>query len=264
MAGRLADKITIVTAAGQGIGRACAVRFAGEGAHVVVNDIREDAAAEVVGEITAAGGRASAFVADVGSAERVTAMIAETATRHGRLDVLVNNAASPNFGRVEDMTDDVWRGVFAITLDATFYGCRAAIPVMAANGGGSIINIASAAGVGGAFGLSAYGAAKAAVLNLTRAAAIETAGRLVRVNAVCPGSIDTPPLRMFVDNLPGGRSGFERQIPMKRIGTAEEIANVALFLASDEASYVTGAMIVADGGVLAGIGGGLPEEWTTS
>jgi meso-butanediol dehydrogenase/(S,S)-butanediol dehydrogenase/diacetyl reductase len=260
MAGRLTNKTAIVTAAGQGIGRACAVRFAAEGAHVVINDIRADAADEVVAEIGAAGGRASTFVADVGQSERVQAMITETAARYGRLDVLVNNAASPAFGRVEDMSDELWRAVFAVTLDATFYGLRAAIPVMAAGGGGSIINTASAAGIGGAAGLAAYGSAKAAVLNLTRTAAIEAAARGVRVNAVCPGSIDTPPLRMFVDALPGGRAAFERQIPVKRIGTPEEIANVVLFLASDEASYVTGAMLVADGGVLAGIGGGLPEE----
>jgi meso-butanediol dehydrogenase/(S,S)-butanediol dehydrogenase/diacetyl reductase len=260
MAGRLAGKIAIVTAAGQGIGRACAVRFAAEGAVVVVNDIRADAAAEAVAEIAGAGGRASAFVADVGRSERVQAMIADTVARHGRLDVLVNNAASPSYGRVEDMTDEAWRGVFTVTLDATFYGCRAAIPVMAAQGGGSIINTASAAGMGGSAGLAAYGAAKAAVVNLTRAAAIEAAARGVRVNAICPGSIDTPPLRMFLDALPGGRSQFEKQIPVKRIGTPEEMANVALFLASDEASYLTGSIVVADGGVLAGIGG-LPEEW---
>jgi meso-butanediol dehydrogenase/(S,S)-butanediol dehydrogenase/diacetyl reductase len=260
MADRLANKIAIVTAAGQGIGRACALRFAAEGAFVVVNDIRDDAAAAVVAEIAAAGGRARAFIADVGRSERVTTLIGETAARHGRLDVLVNNAAVPSYGRVEETSDDEWRRVFAITLDATFYGCRAAIPVMAAGGGGSIINTASAAGVGGAFGLSAYGAAKAAVLNLTRTAALEAARRGVRVNALCPGSIDTPPLRAFVDALPGGRTGFEKQIPMKRIGTAEEMANVALFLASDEASYVTGATLVADGGVLAGIGGAPSPE----
>jgi NAD(P)-dependent dehydrogenase (short-subunit alcohol dehydrogenase family) len=259
MAGRLTNTTAIVTAAGQGSGRACAVRFAAEGAHVVINDIRADAADEVVAEIGAAGGRASTFVADVGQSERVQAMITETAARYGRLDVLVNNAASPAFGASRHERRALAR-VFAVTLDATFYGLRAAIPVMAAAGGGSIINTASAAGVGGAAGLSAYGSAKAAVLNLTRTAAIEAAARGVRVNAVCPGSIDTPPLRMFVDALPGGRAAFERQIPVKRIGTPEEIANVALFLASDEASYVTGAMIVADGGVLAGIGGGLPEE----
>jgi NAD(P)-dependent dehydrogenase (short-subunit alcohol dehydrogenase family) len=262
MAGRLAAKVAIVTAAGQGIGRACAVRFAAEGARVIVNDIRPDAAEEVVGEIVAAGGYATSFVADVAQSERVQAMVTETVARFGRLDVLLNNAASPAFGRVEDMTDELWRAVFAVTLDATFYGMRAAIPAMAVNGGGSIINTASAAGLGGVAGLVAYGAAKAAVLNLTRTAAIEAAARKIRINAICPGSIDTPPLRMFVDALPGGRAGFERQIPAKRIGQPEEIANVALFLASDEASYLTGSVIVADGGVLAGIGQGLPEEWT--
>lgn len=260
MADRLAGKVAIVTAAGQGIGRACAVRFAAEGAEVVVNDVRDDAAHAVVAEIVAAGGLASAYVADVGSSERVTAMIEETAARRGRLDVLVNNAAALGYGRVEETSDDAWRAVFAITLDATFFGCRAAIRVMAAGGGGSIVNTASAAGLGGSIGLSAYGAAKAAVLNLTRAAALEAAGRGVRVNAICPGSIDTPPLRAFVESLPGGRAAFEKGIPVKRIGTAEEIANVALFLASDEASYVTGATIVADGGVLAAIAGGVAEE----
>jgi NAD(P)-dependent dehydrogenase (short-subunit alcohol dehydrogenase family) len=265
MSDRLADKIAIVTGAGQGIGRACALRFAAEGAHVVVNDIRTEAADAVVAEIVAAGGRAEPFVADVGSSERVQAMVADTVARHGRLDVMVNNAASPAFGRIEDMTDELWRAVFAVTLDATFYGTRAALPAMVAKGGGSIINTASAAGLGGVVGLGAYGAAKAAVLNLTRTAAIEGAARGVRVNAVCPGSIDTPPLRMFLDALPGGRAGFEKQIPVKRIGRPEEIANVALFLASDESSYVTGAMLVADGGVLAALGGqGLPEEWTGS
>ena len=264
MTDRLAGKIAIVTAAGQGIGRACAVRFAAEGARVVVNDIRPDAAAEVVAEIGAAGGQAVAFVADVGSGERVQAMVDDTVARFGRLDVLLNNAASPNFGRIEDMTDEVWRGVFAVTLDATFYGMRAAIPAMAKTGGGSIINTASAAGLGGVGGLGAYGAAKAAVINLTRTAAMEGAGRKVRVNTICPGSIDTPPFRMFADALPGGLADFERQIPWKRIGRPEEIAHVALFLASDEASYLTGSLIVADGGVLAALGGqGLPEEWTS-
>ncbi len=264
MALRLAGKIAIVTAAGQGIGRACAVRFAAEGARVVVNDIRSEAADEVVGEIRGAGGEAVAFAADVGQAERVQAMVADTVKRFGRLDVMMNNAASPSFGTIENMSDELWRGVFAVTLDATFYGMRAAIPAMAASGGGSIVNTASAAGLGGIGGLGAYGAAKAAVLNLTRTAAMEGAARKIRVNAVCPGSIDTPPFRMFADALPGGLPDFERQIPWKRIGTPEEMANVALFLASDEASYVTGAVFVADGGVLAGIGGqGLPEEWTS-
>jgi NAD(P)-dependent dehydrogenase (short-subunit alcohol dehydrogenase family) len=254
MADRLQGRVAIVTAAGSGIGRACATRFAAEGARVVVND-RDAAAAEaVVREIAAAGGRAEAFVADVSSSERVTAMIRETAARHGRLDVLVNNAAAPAFGRVEEMPDELWRAVFAVTLDATFFGMRAAIPVMAAQGGGSIINTASAAGLGGVVNFGAYGTAKAAVIALTKTAALETAARRIRINTICPGSIDTPPLGAFVDSLPGGRAAFVRSIPARRIGLAEEIASVALFLASDESSYVTGAVLVADGGVSAMLG----------
>jgi NAD(P)-dependent dehydrogenase (short-subunit alcohol dehydrogenase family) len=259
MGDRLAEKVALVTAAGSGIGRACALRFATEGARVVVNDILPDAAEAVVGEIAAAGGTAVAAAGDVSSSERITAIVREAVARFGALDVLLNNAAAPLFGRVEDMSDAMWRTVFAVTLDATFYGMRAALPVMAAQGRGSIINTASAAGLGGVIGLGAYGAAKAAVVNLTKTAALEGAARKVRVNAICPGSIDTPPLRLFLDALPGGRAAFERQIPVKRIGSPEEIASVATFLASDEAAYVTGAVIVADGGVIAGIGPGWPE-----
>jgi NAD(P)-dependent dehydrogenase (short-subunit alcohol dehydrogenase family) len=254
MGERLKGRVALVTAAGSGIGRACARRFAAEGAHVVVNDRDAGAAELVVGEIAAAGGRADPFVADVSSSERVTAMIQETAARLGRLDVLLNNAAAPAFGRIEEMPDELWRAVFAVTLDATFFGIRAAIPVMAAQGGGSIINTSSAAGLGGVASLAAYGTAKAGVIALTKTAALETAARRIRVNTICPGSIDTPPLGAFVDSLPGGRAAFERGIPARRIGLPDEIASVALFLASDESSYVTGAVLVADGGVAAMLG----------
>jgi NAD(P)-dependent dehydrogenase (short-subunit alcohol dehydrogenase family) len=131
---------------------------------------------------------------------------------------------------------------------------RAAIPIMAAHGGGSIINTASAAALNGVASLGAYGTAKAGVIALTKTAAIETAARKIRVNTICPGSIDTPPLAAFVDSLPGGRPAFERAIPARRIGLPEEIANVALFLASEESSYVTGAVLVADGGASAVLG----------
>jgi len=255
MGERLRQKVAVVTAAGSGIGRAIARRFAAEGAIVVVNDIRADAAAEVTAEIDREGGRASSLVADVSESAEVNRLVGETVSRFGRLDVMVNNAAAPLLGRIDQMTDQEWNAVFAVTLNATFYGLRAAIPPMVEQGGGAIINTASAAGLGGAIGLGAYGGAKAAVVNLTKTAALENADKNVRVNAICPGSIATPPLLAFVDMVPGGRATFERQIPARRIGTAEEIANVALFLASDEASYVTGAVIVADGGVLAAIGG---------
>ena len=259
MSHRLAGKVAIVTAAGSGIGRACAMRFGAEGARVIVNDIDPEAARSVADEIVTGGGTSVAAAGDVSDPERITAIIRDTAEREGRLDILLNNAASPQFGRVEDMTDALWRGVFAVTLDATFFGMRAALPIMGAQGSGSIINTASAAGLGGVAFLGAYGAAKAAVVNLTKTAALESASRGVRVNVICPGSIDTPPLRVFVDNIPGGRAAFERTIPVKRIGQPEEIASVATFLASEDAAYVTGAVIVADGGVVAGIGPGWPE-----
>jgi NAD(P)-dependent dehydrogenase (short-subunit alcohol dehydrogenase family) len=254
MGNRLRGKIALVTGAGQGIGRACALRFAQEGAEVVVNDIRAEAAEAVTREITAGGGKATAQVADVSQSALVDRMIKDTAARLGRLDVLMNNAAAPLFGTVDMISDQMWRTVFATTLDATLYGMRAAIPIMVAQRSGSIINTASAAGFGGVMGLGAYGAAKAAVINLTKTAAIETAAHGVRANAICPGSIETPPFLVFVEGMPGGRKWFEGQIPVKRIGQPEEIANVALFLASDESSYVTGSVIVADGGVLGCLG----------
>src|SRR5262249_43994510 len=155
--------------------------------------------------------------------------------RHGRLDVLVNNAALPIPGSVEATSAEDWRRVFAVTLDGTFNGTRFAIPLMARQGGGAIVNVASGAGLGGEPGLAAYAAAKAAVINLTRTAAVENAARGVRVNVICPGPIETPPLLGFLGVWPGGRAAFERQIPARRLGRPEEIAAVALFLASDEA-----------------------------
>lgn len=251
MGDRLAGRVAVVTGAGSGIGRACACRFASEGARVVVNDIEPDAAARVAKEIAEAGGEASPFAGDVARRADVDGLIQCALARYGRLDVLVNNAAAPLGGLIEHVSDEDWRRVQSVTLDGTFYGVRAAIAAMAARGGGSIINIASGAALGGEVGLGAYAAAKAAVVNLTRTAAVENAARNVRINAICPGPIETPPLLGYVQSLPGGRAAFERQIPQKRLGRPEEMASVALFLASDESSYVTGAVIAADGGVSA-------------
>ena len=250
MGDRLRGKVAIVTGAGSGIGRATAKRFAAEGAKLIVNDVSAEAAARVAKEIEAAGGIAAAFPADVADARQVEALIREATSRFGRLDVLVNNAAAVLPGPLESISDADWRRTQAVTLDGVFFGMRAALPVMAAQGGGAIINIASGAAIAGEPGLAAYGAAKAAVVNLTKTAAVENAARGVRVNTILPGPIETPPLLAAVEAT-GGRAGWERQIPCGRLGKPEEMASVALFLASDEASYVHGAAIVADGGVAA-------------
>ncbi len=250
MGDRLRGKVAIVTGAGSGIGRATALRFAAEGAKLVVNDLNAEAAARVAKEIEAAGGIAAAFPADVADARQVEALIREATSRFGRLDVLVNNAAAVIPGPLESISDADWRRTQAVTLDGVFFGIRAALPVMAAQGSGSIINIASGAAVAGEPGLAAYGAAKAAVVNLTKTAAVENAARGVRVNTILPGPIETPPLLAAVDAT-GGRAGWDRQIPCGRLGKPEEMAAVALFLASDDASYVHGAAIIADGGVAA-------------
>ena len=247
---RLKGKVALITGAGSGIGRAIALRFAAEGAAVVVNDLVADAAQRTAKEIEAASGRAQPFPADVADPRQVEALVREATTRFGRLDVLVNNAAAVLPGPVESLSDEAWRRTQSVTLDGVFYGMRAAIPVMAAQGGGAIVNISSGAAVAGEPGLGAYGAAKAAIVNLTKTAAVENAARGIRINTILPGPIETPPLLAAVEAT-GGRAGWERQIPCGRLGLPEEMAAVALFLASDDASYVHGAALIADGGVAA-------------
>lgn len=249
MAGRLEGKVAIVTGGGSGIGRATALRFGREGAAVVVADVAGAAAEAVAAVIVAAGGRATGCTVDVSSSAAVDAMVDGAVARYGRLDILMNNAAAPHGAPVAATSDADWRRVMGVTLDGVFYGVRAALRVMAAQGSGSVINISSGAGLGGEVMLGAYGAAKAAVINLTKTAAVENAATGVRVNCICPGPIATPPLKAWLDAIPGGVEHFEKQIPARRIGAPDEIAAVATFLASDEASYVTGAVIVADGGV---------------
>lgn len=249
MKGRLQGKVAVVTGGGSGIGRASALRFAKEGAAVLVADIAGPAAEAVAAEIVAKGGKAAARTVDVSSSAEVDAMVDDAVARFGCLDVLMNNAAAPHGAPVAATSDADWRRVMGVTLDGVFYGVRAALRAMEPRGTGSIINISSGAGLGGEVMLGAYGAAKAAVINLTKTAAVENAAAGVRVNCICPGPIATPPLKAWLDAIPGGVDHFEKQIPARRIGDPEEIAAVAAFLASEEASYMTGAVLVADGGV---------------
>lgn len=249
MSGRLDGKVAVVTGGASGIGRATARRFAAEGAAVVIADLALEGAEAVAAEISAAGGRALARRVDVAVSDEVDALVEAAVSKFGRLDILMNNAAAPHGAPVAATTDADWRRVMSVTLDGVFYGMRAALVRMTEQGSGSILNISSGAGLGGEVMLGAYGAAKAAVINLTKTAAVENAALGVRVNCICPGPIATPPLAAWLGAIPGGDEAFTRQIPARRIGEPEEIAAVAVFLASDEASYVTGAVVVADGGV---------------
>jgi len=271
---RFAGLVALVTGAASGIGAATARRFAREGARVVVADIDEAGAARVAAEIGQAGGSALAVRADVADPEQVRGMIERAADAFGRLDVLHNNATRVETGQIERLTLEGWNRTLAVNLTATFLGIKYAAPLMRRQGGGAIVNTASISGLAGDWGLAAYNAAKAGVINLTRTAALELAADRIRVNCVCPGAIDTPLLGSLLgDNAPvphwtsgagGGRRGtpdeeqrrrfrdrLERAHPLGRLGTPDEIAAVACFLASADAAFVTGAAVVADGGVMA-------------
>lgn len=246
--GRLAGRIAIVTGAGSGIGRATACKFASEGATVVVNDVIAARADETVALIAEAGGRAEARPGDMTDLAAVETLVQGTAERHGRLDVMHNNAGGAFTLRILDMPVDKYLRDVELNQHSVFYGLRAALSVMVPQGAGSIISTSSGAGLGAVPGLSAYGAAKAAVAMLTRVAAVEYAHTGVRVNAIAPGSMGTPAFGQWLDSMPVGLAGYERQIPQNRLGRPEEIADAALWLASDESSYVNGAVIPVDGG----------------
>jgi NAD(P)-dependent dehydrogenase (short-subunit alcohol dehydrogenase family) len=200
------------------------------------------------------GGEAMAIEADVAKRSDNESMVDATVDRFGRLDVLYNNAAVQMSGHLLECTEDEWDVTMATNLDAVFWACRAAIPRMLDGGGGSIINTASVLGLIGSAGYCAYGAAKAGLVALTRQIAVEY-GPVVRANVIAPGSIDTPRFRKVAEDMGMEREEFlemlHRNIPLHRLGTAEDVAGIALFLASDQSAYVTGAVIPADGGLAA-------------
>ena len=250
MGAQLAGKVAIITGAGSGIGRATALRFAAEGAVVVVNDIDADTARQTVAAIEAAGGApgaASAHVGDVGDSGYMDSLVAAALERHGRLDVMHNNAGYGRPGDVGDLSDAVFDEMIRVNLSATMYGTRAALVPMVAQRSGSIINTASNAGFAAAANRSSYGAAKAAVIHLTKSTAVDYGRFGIRANAICPGPIETPAFVRFAPDI----HYYTAQIPMKRLGRAEDIGALALFLASDESSYISGVAISVDGGMMA-------------
>lgn len=250
---RFEGKSVIITGAASGIGAATARRFAQEGAKLVLGDQDGDKLAAVAKELETTGTEVATLVGDVAVQADVDALIALSEQRFGGLDVLVNNAGIGSFGKVTDMDAEQWKRVIEVDLHSVFYGCKAAIPVMRNGGGGVIVNMASVSGMFADYGLSCYNAAKGAVVNYTRAVAMDHAAEGIRVNAVCPGLIATA-LSSGILALDGFEDAAISQIPMGRTGHADEVAGCVLFLASDDASYVTGTTLVVDGGVTAGTG----------
>jgi NAD(P)-dependent dehydrogenase (short-subunit alcohol dehydrogenase family) len=246
----LADKATIVTGGGSGIGAASAIRFAAEGASVLVADIRGHKAEQTVAEITAQGGVAEAYEVDVADDASVAAMVGECVSKFGGLDVIYNNAGTIRLGNAETLSVEDWDLVMAVNVRSVFLGAKYAVPHLRAKGGGSIINTASISGLHGDGNGVVYAASKAAVINLTRALSTDYAREGIRVNAICPGSIETPPvIRMNQD--PDVLQRNLHAHAMGRLGKPEEIANAALWLASDQSSFVSGEAIVVDGGLRA-------------
>ncbi|GAA3884225.1 SDR family oxidoreductase [Leifsonia kafniensis] len=244
------DTVALVTGSGSGIGRASALAFATAGADVAVADISETAGRASVELIRSAGGSAEFFPVDVADPDSAERLIAAIVARYGKLDIAHNNAGVEGVHEpLADIPVEDWRRVIDVDLSSVFYCMRAEIPVMVAQGGGVIVNTASASGLIGGYGLGAYTAAKHGVIGLTRAAALDYGERNIRINAVCPGPIDTP----FISGLPTEQlDRLTLNSGMVRLGQAEEIAQAVLWLCSPGASFVTGHPMAVDGGVVVG------------
>jgi NAD(P)-dependent dehydrogenase (short-subunit alcohol dehydrogenase family) len=250
----LKGKIVIVTGGGTGIGRAIALRFGTEGATVLVNGRREPPLRAVADVIRATGGRAEAVAADVTSAAGVDRLIAAAVDGHGRLDVLVNNAGLMVSRTIAgECSDEDWQRTLDANLTSVFRCSKAALPALT-DSRGAIVNIASVAGAKGSPSLTAYGVAKAGVINLTKTMALDYAPRGIRVNAICPAYVETDINREYLESLrvTGRFEGLLSKHPMG-LGRPDDVAWAALYLASDEARWVTGVALPVDGGLLAGL-----------
>lgn len=245
----LEGRVAVITAAGSGIGRASALAFARDGATVVVNDIGEESALETVELIESRGGRGVAIVGDVTSPATLTRAVAAAVEKFGRLDILFNNAGGQTPTPTDQITPAEFARIVELNLHSMFYGVSAALPVMRAQRSGVILTTTSGAGIGAVPGLAAYGAAKAGLISLTRSIAVEYGPDGIRANVISPGSIEAPGLLRWLDTLPGGPEAYASQIPSGRLGVAQDIAEVATFLASDKAAYLSGALIPVDGAV---------------
>jgi NAD(P)-dependent dehydrogenase (short-subunit alcohol dehydrogenase family) len=250
---RLDGKVALITGAGNGMGRVASELFAREGARIVVADWSQDGGAETVAAVEAAGGEAAFCRVDVAKADQVERLVAFTMARFGALNVLYNNAGifPADDGGVTETPEPTWDRVMDINLKGVWLGCKYGVPAMLESGGGSIVNVASfVALMGAATAQIAYTASKGGVLAMTREIAVEYGRRNIRANSLCPGPIATPMLEELMSD-PARKARRIVHIPMGRLGRAEELAKAALFLASDESSFMTGSQLVVDGGITA-------------
>jgi meso-butanediol dehydrogenase/(S,S)-butanediol dehydrogenase/diacetyl reductase len=251
---KLDGKVAIITGAGSGIGQAAAALFAKEGAKVVVADLSASRGQDTVALIEAIPGSAISFQVDVSDARQVQHLVRATLDAYDRLDILFNNAGINLAATVTETSEEAWDQVMAVNVKGVFLGCKYAIPAMIQTGGGVIINSSSAAGVVGLRGLAAYTASKGAVLQLTRNIALDYAAHNIRANALCPGVTASPMTMAVIESQSDPeamRQRMETGRPMGRMAQPEEMARAALFLASDDSSFMTGSPLIVDGGYTA-------------
>lgn len=251
---RLSGKVAFITGGGTGIGRACALLFAREGAKVTIAARRKEKLDAVAKEISAAGEEALALECDVTDKKAVESALRKAEERFGRLNVVVNNAGAVHVGTAEETSDEDWNRTISTNLTGTFYVSRAALPALRRAGGGSIVNVASYLGLVALKQRAAYCAAKGGVALLTKAMALDHAHENIRVNCICPAIVETELSKVAIARAPDPeayRKARESQIPLGRMGRPEDIAHLALFLASDESSWITGTAFPIDGGLTA-------------
>ena len=242
---RLQGKVSIITGSGRGIGRATALKFAAEGARTVVCDLDRNSVDAVVAEIKALGGEAAGYVVDVTERSSIDAMVAAVKATYGRIDTLVNNAGVVQDARMVNMTDDQFDKVIDVNLKGTYNCAKSVIDTMLAQQSGVILNASSIVGIYGNFGQTNYAASKFGVIGMAKTWAREFGRKGIRANAVCPGFVETDIIKGIPDNV---LQAMVNKVPMGRLGKPEEIANTYAFLASDEASFINGAVIEVGGG----------------